>query len=193
MKSGTTTRATDILRGEHDHILIMLDVLERMSGLLENGTAVDAADMADTVDFFRGFADACHHAKEEKLLFPELEAVGIPRRGGPVGVMLQEHEEGRDLLRRMMVAVDRYALGDRGTVRDFTAGARRYASLLRAHISKENGVLFQMADLNLADETQRTLVDAFEKTEREEIGEGVHERYHELLHTMRDRYLAAPG
>jgi hemerythrin-like domain-containing protein len=40
------------------------------------------------LEFFRGFADKCHHCKEEDRLFPCMEARGIPREGGPIGVML---------------------------------------------------------------------------------------------------------
>ena len=41
-------------------------------------------------EFFGVFVDRCHHGKEEALLFPALEAVGIGNNGGPIGVMLRE-------------------------------------------------------------------------------------------------------
>ena len=54
-----------------------------------------AADLDDAMDFIKTFADSCHHAKEEDLLFPAMGEAGFPSRGGPVGVMLMEHEQGR--------------------------------------------------------------------------------------------------
>jgi hemerythrin-like domain-containing protein len=60
------------------------------------------------VDFVRNFADRCHHAKEEENLFPRMEARGVPRDGGPIGVMLFEHEEGRAYVRAIAGAIDDY-------------------------------------------------------------------------------------
>ena len=62
--------------------------------------------LANLQEFFRLFADQCHHGKEEELLFPLLEQKGIPRTGGPIGVTLHEHEEGRALVRQMGDAVE---------------------------------------------------------------------------------------
>lgn len=56
--------------------------------------------------------------------------------------------------------------------------------LLRNHIYKEDNVLFPMADRVLAADEQTSLEGLFEKVEAEEIGEGVHERYHQLAHEL---------
>ena len=79
---------TAVLRDEHRLILQVIDVLESLlnSGAADGEYDFDALDRCTS--FFRLFADACHHGKEEDLLFPELEAKGIPREGGPIGVML---------------------------------------------------------------------------------------------------------
>ncbi len=95
---------TGMLREEHQLILRVLDVVQ---SLLEKGDAgewdFDAWD--DCVAFFRLFADACHHGKEEDLLFPELEARGMPRDSGPIAVMLSEHKQGRALVAQMAGAL----------------------------------------------------------------------------------------
>jgi hemerythrin-like domain-containing protein len=38
--------------------------------------------------------------------------VGISREGGPVGVMLKEHQQGRDLVARMKSELAQYLSGD---------------------------------------------------------------------------------
>src|SRR3974390_476213 len=86
--------ATDILRKEHDVILKMLDATDavgRRLVLSEKGLPDPPGGL---LDFFLLFADLCHHGKEEDLLFPLLEKKGIPRGGGPIGVMLSEHGRG---------------------------------------------------------------------------------------------------
>ncbi|MFQ5829455.1 MAG: hemerythrin domain-containing protein [Candidatus Methylomirabilia bacterium] len=163
---GATT-ATAMLREEHEVILRALELLERLGRDLETGRAVDRNAREWLVDFFRTFADRCHHGKEEALLFPALERHGVPKEGGPVGVMLLEHEEGRALVR---------AIGE-GDDAGVAAAIRKYVTLLRAHIEKENGVLFPMAEQVLPDEEQRLLVHAFEEAERTAVGPGVHERF----------------
>jgi len=57
-------------------------------------------------------------------------------------------------------------------------------ALLRAHIDKEDNVLFPMADQLLTAADQKELTEAFEKVEAEEIGEGVHDKYHQLAHEL---------
>jgi hemerythrin-like domain-containing protein len=55
---------------------------------------------------------------------------------------------------------------------------------LRAHIDKENNILFPMADQLFTPKDQEELIEAFEKVEAEEMGEGVHEKYHQLAHDL---------
>ena len=54
--------------------------------------------LSNTIEFLRLYADRCHHGKEEALLFRELEKKGMPRAGGPVGMMLMEYQAGRSLI-----------------------------------------------------------------------------------------------
>jgi hemerythrin-like domain-containing protein len=55
---------------------------------------------------------------------------------------------------------------------------------LHDHIDKENKVFFPLAEGLFTPEDQRELLEAFEKIETEEIGEGVHEKYHQLAHEL---------
>ena len=67
------------------------------------------------------------------------------------------------------------------TLRDGLVG---YVALLRAHTSKENSILFPMADQLFTEDDQRYLIKAFEQIEREEMGTGVHEKYHRWAHEL---------
>jgi hemerythrin-like domain-containing protein/uncharacterized protein (DUF2249 family) len=157
---------TAALRHEHEIILRTLAVAERLGGALTAGQPVDRDALAWVVDFFRTFADRCHHGKEEQHLFPALERHGIPREGGPIGIMLEEHEQGRRFLAAMASGNDRAV----------AEAIRGYAQLLRAHIDKENGVLFPMAEQVLSEAERRALVTEFEDLEQTAVGPGVHER-----------------
>jgi hemerythrin-like domain-containing protein len=156
---------TGVLKHEHEVILRALGLLERFGRDLAAGKPVDREGLKWLIDFFRTFVDRCHHGKEEQHLFPAMERYGIPREGGPVGVMLYEHEEGRGFIRAM-------AEGD--DLRTAEA-IRSYASLLRPHIDKENGILYILADQVIPDEEQHALVRAFDELEEKVVGPGIHE------------------
>ncbi len=174
-------QATQVLRDEHEGILAMLAVVEAAAIRVRDGKSVPANLFTDAAGFFHNFADKCHHNKEEAQLFPALVEHGIPEEGGPVGVMLAEHEQGRELIRGLSAAADRYASGDQAAVPALVSNALGYAELLRAHIAKENTVLFVMADQVLTDQEQDSLYQAFDAIEKNEMGPGVHERYHAMI------------
>ncbi len=174
-------KATQVLRDEHDGILAMLAIVEAAARRLREGKPVPPDLMTNAVGFFRNFADRCHHGKEEGELFPALVARGIPKEGGPIGVMLAEHDEGRAFVRGMGEAAARYAAGETAAVPALVSNTLGYVNLLRAHIDKENNVLFEMADGVLSDSEQSQLFDAFERIEQTRIGPGEHERYHAMI------------
>lgn len=97
-------QATDTLKHEHVMIERVLQLLEQSVRLLQSHESLPVGLQAWTLDFLRRFADGCHHDKEEQVLFPLLEERGIIRNGGPIGVMLREHELGRACVRRMAQA-----------------------------------------------------------------------------------------
>jgi hemerythrin-like domain-containing protein len=165
-------RATDLLRDEH---VVILRGLGRLRALVD-APELDGHEAVRLVHALCVFTDECHHAKEERALFPELEAAGLPRAGGPLGCMLHEHSEGRELL------VELRALGAALESRDsapapapFRVAARRYADLIERHIAKENGVLFPMADRLLDADADARVRAAFARFEEEQIGPGRHE------------------
>lgn len=175
------TTATQTLRHEHDVILRMLDAAEQTAHQLTAGEPVEPHILDGLLEFFRLFADQCHHGKEEDLLFPKLQEKGMPREMGPIGVMLLEHDQGRALVRQMNEAAADYKRSQAGAATRWADAARAYADLLREHIAKENNILFVMAERMLSAEEQRELAVQFETVEKEKMGAGTHERLHALM------------
>lgn len=182
--------ATGILRHEHDAILRMLEISEVVAGQLRSGQAVESQRLEELLEFFRTFADRCHHGKEEDLLFPLLESKGMPRHGGPTGVMLQEHEQGRALIRAMAEATEDYKQGVTDAGARWANAALGYSQLLRQHIQKENDILFVMAENLLSPEEQERLAGEFDRVESEKIGAGTHERLHQMMDRLAAEVLA---
>jgi hemerythrin-like domain-containing protein len=166
----------------------VLDCLEKMAEDAEHEQRIDAAAATEAIDFFRHFADGCHHAKEENQLFPAMERKGFDPRTGPVGVMLHEHTVGREMVRGMELAVGQQAQGDPQAADRFASYARRFLDVLRQHIEKEDHCLFAMADQAFSDRDQAELLERFQEAEREVIGEATKARYLALADRLAQRY-----
>ncbi|MGH7274603.1 MAG: hemerythrin domain-containing protein [Nitrospiria bacterium] len=176
-------KATEVLKHDHRVIERVLAVLERVA---EAPQEASWATWGKVIDFIRNFADKCHHLKEEKLLFPALQRHGIPCEGGPIGVMLVEHEEGRGYLRLMTLALELAEEVPEAAKATLVQNARSYLRLLRGHIRKEEEVLFEMADEVLTQEEQNKLAREFEEHEAQEIGAGIHDKYLRIAQELED-------
>ena len=140
---------TEILSHEHRAIEARLNEMEVQIHALAPGSTFPRAYLEDALDFFRHFADGCHHAKEENFLFPLLKERGVPEHGGPIGIMLAEHDEGRGYLKTVRENLDGAAHGSQAACDAVCASASAYIDLLRGHIFKEDNILFRMAQMVL--------------------------------------------
>ena len=174
----------EVLTTEHKAIKSALVILENMCKRLEEGESVDKNDIEGIIDFIKGFADACHHCKEEEVLFRKMQESGFPVQGGPITVMLSEHQMAREFVKKMSKAIE-----GRDINRDlFVESARGYIKLLSQHIDKENNILYPLAEEHLAGK-DKEIIEEFDKIEEEKVGEGKHEEYHRLLEKLANKYL----
>jgi len=178
--------ATQMLRVEHRLILEVASVLERT---LDAG-GEDHDTLGDCVAFFRLFADACHHGKEEDLLFPALEREGMPVDAGPIAVMLHEHRIGREFIRRMADALPRSGDGDPAGADEVADAGRGYVELIREHIAKEDGILFEMADGMVTGPACKDLCSAYDEVCARRFEGKTLEDLEGLAESLRDRYPA---
>ena len=160
-------RPTRMLMDEHRNIERVLDCLERMTVLADASGHLDRTSAREALAFFRGYADRCHHGKEEDLLFPMMEKRGFPGNSGPLAVMRDEHEIGRTHIRAMDESIDGAERGDTAALESFAYHARAYVLMLRDHIEKEDHRLFRMADDALSTDDQQELVTQFERADRQ--------------------------
>jgi hemerythrin-like domain-containing protein len=181
-------KPTQELIAEHNAVLVALQLLEKVEAALAAKNKQAPEHLGQLLDFLKGFVDRCHHGKEEDVLFPELERRGVKREGGPIGVMLMEHDIGRGHVRAMSEGLDRLRHGEDDALTAIREHARAYRDVLRAHIHKENTVLFPMADRLVPDDVAAKLTEKFEEIERDRVGKGKHEAYHAMLHGLKELY-----
>jgi len=159
--------ATQNLEADHVYILRLTDVMEKMVITI----STDISHLEMVVSLIRNFADGFHHAKEENLLFPLMLEKGFSNEQGPISVMLHEHVEGRNFVKGMEAEINEYKKGKESVLPDIYANMQGYIDLLRAHIGKENNVLFRMADRVISPAEHQFLLNEFDAIEDANYGE----------------------
>ncbi len=182
-------KPTEELKAEHEGVLHMLDILGAVVNKNEAKENVPKEHFDGIFEFLRVFVDRCHHGKEEDFLFPAMEAAGVSKEGGPIGVMLMEHQAGRDFVTQMEAGIKELLEGEEQGRERFRKAARNYIDLLRQHIHKENTVLFPMAEAKVPAEKLKSMEKDFAKVEEERIGPGKHDEFHARLEQYAGIYL----
>lgn len=176
--------ATFNLENDHIQILRLTDIMEIITTLGDP----EVAHLQEVVDLIRNFADGMHHLKEENQLFPMMGKKGLSNEQGPVAVMLHEHEQGREYVRGMAEGIELYKQGDHSKLEVIFKNMIGYAELLRAHIYKENNILFRMADNLFTQDDQKSLLAEFDKIENPDQGDP-HAKYVKRIEHLASIYL----
>jgi hemerythrin-like domain-containing protein len=180
--------AIETLMNEHRRIEHALDALAAFADEVRRKTADDKEELGRFVTFIREFADAHHHGKEEDILFAAMVEAGFPRDGGPIAVMLSEHDQGRAHVRTLAALsaqADAWSTDDRQRLAEAAYG---YANLLRAHIHKEDAILYPMAEQRLPPEALTRVSAACDEYEAKKTGSGELERLQRLSEELVARH-----
>ena len=181
-------KAIEVLMGEHRLIEQALGSLETYGGLVRAGAPAERAVIRDYAAFLRGFADICHHGKEEEILFQRMVAHGFPQQAGPLAVMLHEHELGRRHVASLHALAEGPGALTAPEASVLLGHADAYVPLLRQHIQKEDLILYPLAlqvldageldAMNTAFEVFQARLDADGSTDRlRSLAEGLSARY----------------
>lgn len=134
------------LMEEHEHIRLQLDRLETATRAIAGGGGAGNGDqphLESALDAGRKLAGAePHHRREEEVLFPALAKRGLH---GPPEVMTAEHVELRRLKAEVVSESEACLAGRQARREPLTRAALALVAMLRAHIVKENNVLYPMA------------------------------------------------
>ena len=183
--------AIEMLMGEHRIIERVLDGLVGFTGEVQRKGSTEKEELGRFVRFVREFADTGHHGKEEDILFAAMVEHGFPREGGPIAVMLHEHDQGRGLvriLRDRAAQSEPWTDADRQEVASVAAG---FAQMLRAHIHKEDAILYPMAEQHLPGDALAAVGDACERYEGDASRAGTHEELNALAEELIRRHASA--
>jgi hemerythrin-like domain-containing protein len=179
-----------MLMKEHRLIERALDAMEGWVTTLGPGSeSDDKAELARFVSFIREFADAYHHSKEEDILFVAMVEHGFPRQGGPIAMMLHEHDLGRSLvgvLDGLAQQSTTWSKEDRGTL---ARTVQELSTLLRQHIQKEDQILYPMADARLPEPVKEEMFRRFQAFEEQQTSTGEQQRLRALGNALIEAHI----
>jgi hemerythrin-like domain-containing protein len=178
----------DTLMSEHRLIERALDGLTAFADEIRRKTLDDRPELGRFVTFLREFADAHHHGKEEDILFTAMVEAGFPRQGGPVAVMLAEHDQGRALVRVLAALAEQAASWSADDRQRLAEAAHGFAGLLRAHIHKEDAILYPMAEQRLPPALLARVESAAAAHDARQASAGVQERLCRLADELVSRH-----
>jgi hypothetical protein len=136
-----------------------------------------AVILRGVVEYLTDYLDGCHNRKEEENLFPLLERRGIPRSGGPLAVMLNEHAQSKQMLAELRPLFDDVIGGNQAQLAELRAKFDAYATLLAGHFWKENDILYPMARRVMSADDQATVLSGIEATEAQ-LSPGARAKYY---------------
>lgn len=168
---------------EHELIERAMAVLKKNLEGLESGK-YDPTQLTRALDFLMEFGDKVHNKKEEDHLFPLMQEHGIPVEGGPLGVMLMEHEAERDLLGRMMLAVPKLSELAADELVKFKQEGLEYLHIRANHIWKENDVLYNMGRQIIPADAAAGLVDSFNAIDQAAYGQKAKENFLSMIREL---------
>jgi hemerythrin-like domain-containing protein len=182
----------EILMDEHRTAESVLDSL----CLFTRATLEEAGDRRDTlaqfVELLRMF-DELHHMKEEDMLFDRMARNGFPRDGGPLAVMLSDHAACRDLVASLAALAEQSEPWTDQNRRTLDETATDYTLFLKAHIAKEDNVLYPMSRRVLPEPEWRELAGAFAELEENWTRGGRLAAFRSRVEQLREAWPAEHG
>jgi len=156
-------RALDQLRKEHQ---VILRVAQRMEEAVcgRPDRELPETFLRAAVDFVRIYADKNHHGKEEGALFEIMSR--NPRLAGMAAALEEEHVDNRAMIDGVEQALDEHQ--DQAT----RTAVLAFVSYIRAHIAKEDEMIFDAVERELTAGDVAELERAFADVEADALGTG---------------------
>ncbi len=176
----TATLWDEYLVAEHEMIERAMAVLKEQLGKIQEGDQ-EPVKLQRAIDFLLEFGDKIHNKKEEDFVFPLMHERGIPSEGGPLGVMLMEHEAERTLLAAMLMQVGSLHSATLDERLAFRNKGLEYLKIRADHIWKENDILYPMARKVFQEGDNANLLASFNRINSETYGDTAAAHFSQML------------
>lgn len=163
---------------EHRLIERMIRLMREQVERIDEQQTCDSEFITAAVDFARRYADRCHHAKEEEILFRDLEARPLDE---PLRQMVQElideHARVRDLLDRLGDANDRCQHGDTKALGEVRQRLEELTTLYAMHVETEDKRFFMPAQGYFSKQELSAMLGRFRDFDQQLL----HQQYREVV------------
>jgi hemerythrin-like domain-containing protein len=150
-----------LLLDDHKHIVRAINILEQMAVIAGKGGSLDEGDVEYILEFLRSFADRHHQGKEEGVFFPALLQDRAQKNYHELCGLIFEHNQERSLVEGLEDAIRTKK------TKDFVFCADRLIKNVRAHLQKEDEVLFLLADSTLSPSDDERVAGDMKNYERQ--------------------------
>ncbi len=166
------------LMWEHRLIERMIRLMEAQREKIHSEGKADPVFIETAVDFFRTYADRCHHGKEEDILFKALEKKNVKEEHRRiVNELIEDHKFGRKTVKELLEANARYRQGNVEAREDIRALLGVLKDFYPQHIIKEDKhFFFPCMDYFSKSERETMLADFYEFDRKM-----IHEKYEKTV------------
>lgn len=162
-------------------------MIKFMKGKLEESRLVNKVDpnfIDMVIDFFRMYADRCHHGKEEDILFRELKKKKLsPEHAKIVEELIEEHVRGREMVGNLSRANQEYRQGESESIALIAKFLEKLVDFYPAHIAKEDKKFFLPIMEQFNKKEQAAMLEEFWEFDRKLI----HEKYTMIVRAFEKR------
>ena len=169
---------------EHRLIERMVSMVELESRRIIETKKGDFLLIDTAIDFFRTYADRCHHGKEEAILFRELAAKDLSDgHRALMDELIKEHVSARKTVNALENEKESFLKGDVGALNEISGILNELAQLYPKHILKEDKEFFYPCMKYFTVEEQEKMVLEFAEFDKNMI----YERYRKTMSEMEKR------
>jgi len=169
---------------EHRLIERMITAVTNESKRIEGGGEPDLSFLEGGIDFFRTYADRCHHGKEEDILFVKLAQKSMsPPMKQAMQRLKEEHATARSLVNELTVLTGRCRAGDEQAAKGIARTLATITRLYPDHIAREDKEFFPTAMTYLDKDEREEMLRQFDEFDRAVI----HEKYKEYVEGVEKR------
>jgi len=164
-----------------EHRLIEL-MIKNIKKKLTGKQAYDNGAFAETViDFFRTYADRCHHGKEEDILFRELSEKQLSEELRRImNELVEEHVIARKTVARLAEARNKYAEDKSDSQTEFRLILNELTQLYPPHIEKEDKHFFYPVMEYFSQQELDAMLQEFREFDQKMI----HEKYEKIATSL---------
>ncbi len=174
-----------LLVEEHEWIEKVIAVVETEIAQGQANNPINVKRLSRAIDFLFEIGDKIHNQKEELFLFPRMIQNGIPSQGGPISVMLQEHQAERQILQELSALLPSGKKAFKLTP-EIEEKFQSYIQIRKEHIWKENDVLYMMASRVIPPAEQTQIANEILLLDEKYYGQDARAKYQSMVTEIQD-------